>query len=88
MSKISDKDKNDWKRFIDSDEKVLNKDNLDNDIELLKLKLNIKNEMKHIGKRKKEKKSYSENETEKIINNNVYDIELWNYYKKNIRNLT
>ena len=27
-------------------------------------------------------------ETTKIINNNVYDIKLWDYYKKNIRNLT
>ena len=30
MIKISDKDKNDWKNFIDSDEKLLNKDKLDN----------------------------------------------------------
>jgi hypothetical protein len=52
------------------------------------LKINIKNEMKHIGKRQIEKKSYSENETEKIINNNVYDIQLWDCYKKNIRNST
>ena len=67
---------------------IINFDNLDDDIKLLKLKLNIKNEMKHIGKSQKKKRFYSENEIEKIINNNIYDIELWNYYKKNIRNLT
>ena len=67
---------------------IISFDNLDKDIELLKLKLDIKNEMKHIGKSQKEKKSYSESETTKIINNNVYDIKLWDYYKKNIRNLT
>ena len=30
MRKISDKDKNDWKKFIESDEKLLNKDKSDN----------------------------------------------------------
>ena len=30
MNKISDKDKRDWKKFIESDERLLNKDKLDN----------------------------------------------------------
>ena len=43
--------------------------------------------MIHIGKNKKEKKNYSENENNAIIKNNTYDIKLWDYFKKNIRNL-
>jgi len=30
LNKISDKDKRDWKKFIESDERLLNKDKLDN----------------------------------------------------------
>jgi len=44
--------------------------------------------MKNIGKRQKEKKTYSIEENRDIINNNKYDIKLWNYYQKNIKSLT
>ena len=60
---------------------------LKKEIEELKLKLNIKGTMIHIGKNKKEKKNYSENENNAIIKNNTYDIKLWDYFKKNIKNL-
>lgn len=66
---------------------IINFDNLNKDIESLKLKLNIKKKIKHIGKSQKEKRSYSENENKEIINNNIYDIKMWDYYQKNIRNL-
>ena len=43
--------------------------------------------MKHIGKNKKERKNYSDNENNDIVINNTYDIKLWDYFQKNIRNL-
>ncbi len=67
---------------------IINFENLDKDIDILKSKLNIQKEMKHIGKRQKEKKTYSIEENRDIINNNKYDIKLWNYYQKNIKSLT
>ena len=66
---------------------IINFDNLEKDIEVLKSKLNIKESMKHIGKNKKERKNYSDNENNDIVINNTYDIKLWDYFKKNIKNL-
>ena len=66
---------------------IINFENLDKDIDILKSKLNIQKEMKHIGKRQKEKKTYSIEENRDIINNNKYDIQLWEYYQKNIKSL-
>ena len=66
---------------------IINFDNLEKDVEVLKSKLNIKESMKHIGKNKKERKNYSDNENNDIVINNTYDIKLWDYFQKNIRNL-
>ena len=66
---------------------IINFNNLEKDIEVLKSKLNIKESMKHIGKNKKEIKNYSDNENNDIVINNTYDIKLWDYFQKNIRNL-
>jgi len=67
---------------------IIDFDNLEKDMKLLKLKLNIKKPMKHLGKRKKEKIYYTEDENNDIIVNNTFDIKLWDYFKKNIRNLS
>ena len=44
--------------------------------------------MKQKEKRQKEKKNNSIEENRDIINNNKYDIKLWDYYQKNIKSLT
>ena len=64
---------------------IINFENLNNDIDLLKTKLNIKKDMKHIGKKDKEKKTYSPDEEKDVISKNIYDIKLWDYYKKKLK---
>jgi hypothetical protein len=64
---------------------IVDFENLNEEMDLLKKKLSISTEMKHIGKSNKEKKDYNENQIKMIIDNNYYDIKIWKYYTDNIR---
>ena len=66
---------------------IMDFENLDKDINALKIKFNIKNDLKNIEKKIKKKRIYSNDENRIIIDNNKYDIKLWNYYQTNIKNL-